>query len=340
MYNVLNTYERRDVKVKKFFNGLIKKIIFPSVPVVICCCILSIICVLASVAVLFIDYPSDTVLAFINALFIITAILLVYSVYAAIRSLDELIAFFYDFLEKHDFLNRLVNDFGYRTIVFAINSFAFSIAYGIYNGAVGIFSFSMWYGALAAYYILLAFMRGGTLLHHRRRRSKRGRYGKEDDLIKYRNCGILLVVVDVALAVEIAQMVLSDRYFEYPDWTIYVSAIYAVIKVTAAIFNFIKSINVKVLTVRAIRNINVADALVSILALQTSLLHTFGDGNITVIMWLNALTGSAVALATLSLGICMICFSSSKMKKLKNEIKISETSANVAQSLESGAESL
>ena len=85
---------------------------------------------------------------------------------------------------------------------------------------------------------------------------------------------------------------------------IYVAATYTFVKVTMSIVNFVRAKKQTDYTVEAVRNVNVADAAVSVLALQTSMFYEFGNGVATG--FANALTGAAVCAVVLVLGIHMI----------------------------------
>ena len=72
------------------------------------------------------------------------------------------------------------------------------------------------------------------------------------------------------------------------------------------------------MTVRASKNINLADAMVSILALQTAMFHEFGTGmgdfNIGT---MNAITGAVVCALTAAIGIFMIVYTTLIIRKCK-----------------------
>ena len=72
------------------------------------------------------------------------------------------------------------------------------------------------------------------------------------------------------------------------------------------------------LTVRAIRNINLVDALVSILALQTALLTMFSGGEVNISLF-NTFTGIIVSLLSVSIGIYMIVSANKKMQEIQKE---------------------
>ena len=80
-----------------------------------------------------------------------------------------------------------------------------------------------------------------------------------------------------------------------------------------SIINIIKSKQIKDYTLNALFSINLADAIMSILALQTAMLNTFGKGDRFETV-ANAITGAITCLFTLGIGIYMI-------KKGQKEIK-------------------
>ncbi|MDE5755969.1 MAG: hypothetical protein K2I23_02655, partial [Clostridia bacterium] len=69
------------------------------------------------------------------------------------------------------------------------------------------------------------------------------------------------------------------------------------------------------ITIQAIRNINLADAAVSVLALQTSMFHTFGENDEAGFeSILNGFTGAIVCALVFALGIYMIVKSQKRLK--------------------------
>lgn len=227
--------------------------------------------------------------------------------------------------DKYELTREMKSSYGVRTLVFAIGSFAISIAYGAYNITLSALNSSLWYGALAIYYILLAIMRGGVLVfHNKKRKARKNDKAIENERIKqikkYRNCGILLVIIIAAISLAVAEMIGDDKTFEHTGLMIYASATYTFYKITIAIINIVRAKKQTDMTVQAIRNINMADALVSMLALQTSLLHAFGDENGKGNGFdkiLNGVTGLVVCVLVVALGIYMII---NAQRKLKIEI--------------------
>ncbi|MCH5161357.1 MAG: hypothetical protein J1G04_04930 [Clostridiales bacterium] len=246
-----------------------------------------------------------------------------YSVYGIIKVLPTVQERAMKWSENRPFWNRLFTEYGFRTIFFSIGAFIINIAFAIYNGTVAIIIGSIWFGALAAYYVFLIVLRGGILIYHSRRRKAIANGQTEEkthlrDTKVYGKCGIILVLLPIALTPAIVQMVRANNAFIHTGLTIYAYAVYAFYKIGMAIYNFVKTRKTNEMTVRASKNINLADAFVSILALQTAMFHEFGTGmgdfNIGT---MNAITGAAVCALTAAIGIFMIVVTTKILKKSK-----------------------
>lgn len=218
-------------------------------------------------------------------------------------------------LHRNPLANKLISNYGFRTLIASTVAFGMSLINSVVNAYLGISERSIWFGALAAYYILLALMRSGMLVYQIRPGDFES--GARIRAKIYTRCGLLLLILNVALSSAIAQMIFDDRGFEYKDWLIYAFAAYAFYKVIMSVINAVKAGRQEDLTIRAVREINTVDAAVSILALQTALLHTFADGGVDISLF-NTLTGSAVSLFSLSLSISMIIRGRKKIKEIKN----------------------
>lgn len=252
----------------------------------------------------------------------ITAICLAYAIYSVVICVPKIKAKTKAVIKKFDFLHRLYEQYGFRTIVFAVFSLAFSLFNAIFNGVIGILNLSVWYGALAAYYLSLSAMRSGVLLHHKNTKKLNDISIKKREVFVFLFCGMFLILLTVCLSVIIAQTVASNRAFEHTGLMIYVSATYTFFKLITSCVHFFKARRTDELTVRAIRNINLADALVSILALQTALLHEFSEGANNAFS--NALTGAGVCVATASIGAFMLIKACIMLKVKDKNIAVNE----------------
>lgn len=233
------------------------------------------------------------------------AVSLGYTVYTLVLILPGSIKRGKEYLKNSRLTGKFMQSYGFRTLVLAGGSFCITVAYGVYNGVIALMRFMpVWYGALAGYYIMLACMRGGIVLYHGNRYRKKQERKEVLEIKKFRNSGILLILLITSLSAAILQMVTTDAGFHKPGLMIYVAATYTCIKVTTSIVNFVRAKKQDDYTVAALRNVNVADAAVSILTLQTAMFFEFGGEMNTALF--NALTGGAVCAVVLALGIYMI----------------------------------
>ena len=182
-----------------------------------------------------------------------------------------------------------------------------SVGYGLINGYTWLITGSIWHGALAIYYVMLALTRGGILVHHKRK------IGKDHDEIfveikeatTCRNSGIVLLVLNSALFLVVLMMTFAGKSFRYQGTLIYAYAAYTVYKLTMAIVNLPKSKRQGDMTVEAMQAVSLTDALVSLIALQTALLAQFGgEGNRQPLY--NGITGIVVCLGVLAIGVIII----------------------------------
>ena len=256
----------------------------------------------------------------------IMSVTLSYSIFGVIRLYPKMKESILKWAEKHPRINRAFSEYGFTSLIATAVSILVTLAFAIYNGSIAIIMQSIWFGALAAYYIVLIVLRGSILVHYsiRKRAAKNGQSEMQlliSDGKLYRTCGILLFLLPLSLSFVILQMVRTEDSFEHTGITIYIYAIYAFFKIITAIYSFIKERHNHSMTIMAIKNIKFADALVSILALQTAMFREFTakteQFNSTTVM--NAVTGAIVCALTIAIGVYMIVIATLRIKKWKQE---------------------
>ena len=125
-----------------------------------------------------------------------------------------------------------------------------------------------------------------------------------------------MFLLNIAVTAIVIQMIHNAKYYEYPGTLIYAFAAYTFYSLISATINLIRyrSINRPILS--AAKILSLANALISILALQTALFVQFGDGESSILI-LNGITGSTVCLSIFIMAILMIVHSTKKFKKLQ-----------------------
>lgn len=294
---------------------ILKKLLKPKGWLLALTYLFTVVFITVSLLMLFVDYENNPLAIIAYTSFGLAGVSLSYSVYTIVIYAPGLKGRILSFLTGHEITRRLLENWGFRTIVTATISFGMSVFSSVTNAYLGIVTRSIWFGALAAYYIFLALMRSGLLLYHRNVKDFEGEALKRAR--KYTQCGVLLLILNAALSSAIAQMIFDDRSFEYKDWLIYAFAAYAFYKIIMSVRNVIKAQRQDDLTIQAIRQLNMVDSAVSILALQTALLHTFSDETVDISLF-NTLTGCAVSAFSIALSIYMIARGSKKIKEIKN----------------------
>lgn len=266
--------------------------------------------VLAGTLVLVILVPNQTVWHYI--LYVIAAVSLTYMVYTIVIYAPRMKENFIKLLRKYKFTSTMLDNYGYRTIVFSICSFVLNMAYVTFLGVIGIMSKSYWYISLTVYYLCLSVMKGNVFNSMRKYNNdiKRAR--------AYRYCGIIFILLTIALSGIIVLIYTSNMAFEYAGLMIYAVAAYTFFKLGIAIYNIFKARRYDNLYIQSIRNINLVSALVSILVLQVALFQAFAPEHNQGVA--NGLTGGAVAIVILALSIFMIYKANKLLESSKGNI--------------------
>lgn len=209
------------------------------------------------------------------------------------------------YIPKTKLGKKLKEDKRYRIVLFAICGFSINISYALYNGVLGIISHSIWFLSLCAYYTILSSMRFGVILQDRRNIST------ENFITRF--CGVMLIVLAFVLSGSVYLSLTNNIAVKHQEIIMITIATYTFYKIVLAIINTIKVRKENSLLLSSIRNIGCADAAVSILSLQRSMLVSFGEMEHYRIYMMNALTGAAVFIIVIALGIGMIVKSLKKV---------------------------
>lgn len=217
----------------------------------------------------------------------------------------------------NSYTNRLVTDYRLRTVLLTVPGLASNLIFAILNGLTGIISHSVWFGSLSAYYILLSMMRIEAVNKEReivKIKKQEERIKKEIEV--YEKTSILFIIMAVVLCGMTVLLEHSLGGKSYPGFTIFAVATYAFYKIIISTINLIKQWKRKSPLLMIIRKIGYIDACVSIFTLQTAMFVYVGEeGEIVKIA--NRLTGTAVCLIVLGMGIQGICSSKNMRLKVK-----------------------
>lgn len=202
-------------------------------------------------------------------------------------------------------------------------SLLFNFAYAFANCFMGFYSHSWWFITLGAYYSVLSIARFSVLQVKRR---SNGDANLEEFAKKI--TGILLICLSVCLVGIVILASVKERGTDFHEIVMITIATYTFTKVTMAIIGLIKTRYSVSSVAKTLRNISVVDAFVSLYSMQRSMLVSFPGMTKSNILLFNILTGSAVCLIVLLLGINLIggrCVDVAKSKIVKVNQKIADT---------------
>lgn len=267
--------------------------------------------VTAGTLLLVIFVPKHTVFHYIC--YVVSAISLSYFVYTCVIYTPRVKAGITNYLRKHKFTSNLLDDYGYRTLIFSIVGFVLNILYVALIGVLAIITHSFWYISIAVYYLILILMK--TTVFKSRRKNK----NLTNQIKAYRACGIMFILLTIAFSGVIVLVYKSNNFFEYAGLMIYVVATFTFYKLSLAIYNIFKARKQDQIYVENIRNINLASALISIVALQVAMFQAFSPELNSG--FANALTGAGVSLIIMTLGVLMIIKANKLLKSREVEVE-------------------
>ena len=202
-----------------------------------------------------------------------------------------------------------------RIIRLAFASFMVNTAYGIGNAILGFMTFSWWFITLSAYYVILSIMRLALVISEKHSKEQNA----ENEIFAKRFSGIMLICLAIVLIGTVILTIKQDIGTKFHEIVMITIATYTFTKLVFAIINLCKIKKSNLPIIKALRNISLADAAVSIFSLQRSMLISFEGMDIGNIRLFNTLTGTAVCVVVLILGINLL------RKETKNgKIKISK----------------
>ena len=280
------------------------------------------------IAIMILLVPVATVLLVGSMVFVgtesviayISYVLAAYTLTVWCFKIPYLIKFFKTFKDENKYARRWQDDTRLRVNVSLYGSLAWNALYGIFQLWLGFYHHTFWFYSLGAYYICLGAMRF-FLVRHTRKFAPGEKM--QTELVKYRACGIVFLLMNLALALIIFFMVYWNRTFEHHMITAITMAAYTFTALTTAIVNVIKYRKYNSPVYSASKVISLAAALVSMLTLESTMLTTFGDGTMTATTqkWMLGATGGTISVLIVATAIYMIVVGTKKLKQLKSEVK-------------------
>ena len=212
-------------------------------------------------------------------------------------------------VKKNSFGAHFLEEYRFRTILTTMPSFMTNMAHKLHNGVIGIMNQSSWFITMAVYYSLLGIMRY-CAVHTERKISRLEDHEliRKKELAVTKTDGIRLLLLNLSLSGVVLLTRAEGTAKAYSDIMAISIAAYTFYKIIMAVINMVKVRKMESPILITIRNIGVADALVSMLTLQMTMLVSFQGTDSLDMNRMNGITGLAVCLLISALGISMIYY--------------------------------
>lgn len=218
-------------------------------------------------------------------------------------------------ISKNKYIDRYINDPRWRVRISLFGTVSINIMYVLIQLASGIVYSKAWFYALAVYYALLIVMR---IFLIRSTSSEEVGKNKLKEFCRYRLCGIMLLIMNQALAIIVFYIVQQGMEFKNSYIPIIAMAAYTFAAMIVAIVNVVRYRRFNSPVMSAAKAISLSSAVVSLLSLEASMVEAFGEQtSIGFRRKINASTGAAVCIFVLTMAIYMIVRSSKEINKLK-----------------------
>ena len=280
------------------------------------------------IAFLIVLLPIATVLLICSMLFIGTESVVAYISYVIAAytltvwccRIPKLVRIFKSFKNENKYAVRWQEDARLRVNISLYGTLLWNVLYGIFQLWLGFYHHTFWFTSFGVYYICLAVMRFFLVLHTRKYDVGEKMQG---ELVRYRACGWVFLVMNLALSLIVFFMLYWNRTFEHHMITVIAMAAYTFTSFTLAVINVVKYRKYNSPILSASKAISFAVACVSMLTLTSTMLTTFSDNTMGELEQkiILASVGIAVCCVVVVMAVCMIVIGTKKIKSLKTEDK-------------------
>jgi len=232
--------------------------------------------------------------------------------------IPQLIKLIKSFKEENKYARRWQDDTRLRVGITLYASLVWNVAYAALQLGLGFYHGSFWYFSLAMYYVSLAVMRF-FLARYTTKNPPGERMDAE--LKRYRACGWVLLVMNLALSAMIFFMVYWNRTFNHHEITTIAMAAYTFTSLTMAIINIVKFRKIGSPVYSATKAVSLAAACVSMLTLESTMLTTFSDGSMTLSgrRMMLGMSGGAISAFIIVIAVFMIVIGTKKLKLIRSK---------------------
>lgn len=291
------------------FKKILQKLLFPPLAVIILLVPISIALLVYTFA-----FGSDN-----DAIAYVTYVLSAYALTVICCKTPVIFKKAKNVKQENRYIQMYVNDPQLRVKISLYFTLALNCFYAVLQLFSGFYYHSIWFYALSGYYAILAVTRFFLLKH-----TLKGESGKNLflELLIYRFCGVLLLLMNLFLGVIVTFIVWQNRGFARNEILTIAMAAYTFTSLTFAVIDIVKYRKYNSPVLSSAKVMSLTAALVSMLSLETSMLSAFGaDNGPQFRRIMTGSTGAAVCVFVVVMAVYMIVHSTKQINSLKKEGK-------------------
>lgn len=238
-----------------------------------------------------------------------------YSLLVFCLQMPKMVAKIRDFKNGNKYIGVRTANHRLRVNALLVGNVLWNGAYGALQLGMGIYHRSAWFCSLAAYYACLVLVRLYLLMHTVK--YEPGKY-LEREVTRYRNCGIVFLVMNLALSAVMLYMIRENRVTRHSEITTIAMAAYTFFTFAWAVVSIFKRRKYSSPVLTAAGTVSLTAACVSMLSLENTMLNTFGGEmpDLTRRLFLS-LSGGAISLFIVVTAVYMIVNAKKKFNDRK-----------------------
>lgn len=225
----------------------------------------------------------------------------------------------WDWFKSRPFIGRLIKDMDFRTYFFMIISCFLNYVFAVFNIYQGTVQNSDWLRAVAAYYFVLMGTRLWLIFKADKNKRESDIYIKmKREYTSFRNTGVGLWILNMAISAVAVIMIVRDEHFTYPFPLNYGVIVVTFYNLGLALLGMHNYSTMKRPILRANKLMCFPAAVTGLFFCQTMMLATFAGSGVDVSRRIfNSITGSAAFFISLIMAIYMIKLGKKSLARLE-----------------------
>lgn len=299
------------------FKKFLRSIFFPHPAVVFLISLLSALSLVYSLATGKAIYPSRLAAYLSSAYSVIIVILAIPSIIRGLKQRQK------EIKSKSNKSEARNAELQLKITLMLYGTFFYNAIYGSFQLFLALSHNSVWYYAIAAYYILLAIMRFSLIRYSN---SHTAGENMVEELQRFRFCGKMILFLTAALAAVTFYRAIDNHEILHNGTTSVILAVFTVFSFTLSVINVIRYKKLNSPLLFAARLISFASALASMLSLITAILGHFADRlSDSAYQVTNTASTFTVLTVIAYIGLFMLSKSGEQLKKLSNTMEETDT---------------